>query len=146
MNDIFFIEVKNSSPAFINIWHIDKVRGRKFYLSTEGYAITKSKYKHRPLHFFLGFSHYDHIDRNRLNNLDSNFRLASESQNSINRAKQSGIYTSKFKGVRLTRSNTWEARIKQFQIGTFSTEIEAALAYNQKAKELYGEFAYLNPV
>ena len=35
---------------------------------------------------------------------------------------------------------------KNFYVGVFSDKKEAALAYNKKAKELFGEFAYQNPV
>jgi len=35
---------------------------------------------------------------------------------------------------------------KQFYVGSFNDEVEAALAYNEKAKELHGEFAFLNKI
>lgn len=73
--------------------------------------------------------------------------------------------SSKYKGVSVcSRTNArkelvWRAYInprirkddpeagknrKQIYIGTFSTEKEAAKAYNEKARELYGEIAYQN--
>lgn len=91
---------------------------------------------------------YDHKDQNPLNNLKSNLRITTQSQNSCNRTK---IWngSSKFKGVSYwTKANKWEARItfkrKTIRIGLFLDEISAAKAYNEKAKELHGEFAVLN--
>ena len=58
--------------------------------------------------------------------------------------------TSKYKGVskREGRSHPWTAQINQdkkcFWLGAFEKEKEAAIVYNEKAKELYGEFAYQN--
>ena len=44
--------------------------------------------------------------------------------------------------------NKWEAKImknkKPYYLGHYNTEKEAAIAYNSKATELYGEFANLN--
>ena len=46
------------------------------------------------------------------------------------------------------RKKRWEAGIKKngigYYIGHFKTKLEAAAAYNKKALEFYGEFAYLN--
>lgn len=93
----------------------------------------------------------DHIDRNPLNNLRSNLREATSSQNNINKAPYAVFKgTSKYKGVSKTSHGTFRARIKlnrkQINIGHYKTEIEAAIAYNIKAKELFGEFAYLNQI
>lgn len=61
--------------------------------------------------------------------------------------------TSKFKGVSYYKGNStnrWIAYIsknkKKHHLGYFPTEIEAAKAYNEKAKELHGEFAKLNKI
>ncbi len=55
----------------------------------------------------------------------------------------------RFKGVR-PNGNRWEARIKKngkdVYIGYFIDEVWAAKAYNKKAVELFGEFAWLNPI
>lgn len=60
--------------------------------------------------------------------------------------------TSKYKGVSYCRNRklSYKASIekygKTYFLGYFITEKEAALAYNAKAKELFGEFAKLNEV
>ena len=92
----------------------------------------------------------DHIDGNGLNNQRYNLRPSTNSENARN-AKPSNNKSSKYKGVSLKKehsSKKWCARIKfngkQIHIGYFECEIHAALAYDKKAKELFGEFAYLN--
>lgn len=60
--------------------------------------------------------------------------------------------SSKYKGVCWDKQcGKWRAEIvfnsKRFHLGRyFKTEKEAALVYNEKAKELYGEFAYQNKI
>jgi hypothetical protein len=89
----------------------------------------------------------DHIN-NTLDNRKENLRLATNQQNSFNRRK---LKRKTFKGTyhRVNRKQRpFSARIKfnnkTHYLGTFATEIEAAKAYDAKAKELFGEFAYLN--
>jgi len=85
----------------------------------------------------------DHINRNALDNRKCNLRIATPSQNSINRTPQRKEYKGIFK-----RGNRWAAGIgyrrSRIIIGYYSTKIEAAKAYDNKAKELFGEFAVLN--
>jgi len=90
----------------------------------------------------------DHIDGNGLNNRKSNLRLCTASQNARNR-RPNRVSSSKYKGVSLhKRDKKWDVQIicngKRTRIGRFDNEIEAALAYDRKAEELFGEFAYLN--
>lgn len=89
----------------------------------------------------------DHIDGNGLNNRLSNLRLATPLQNSRNQRKQKRATTSLYKGVTLVKSR-WRAYIhsgdKVVHLGYHPTQEQAALAYNAKALELYGEFARLN--
>lgn len=90
----------------------------------------------------------DHENHNTLDEQESNIRLCTRSQNNWNQLKKGG--KSQYKGVYLDkkRSKKWGVNIRyhgrRIYLGRFLTEIEAAKAYDAKAKELFGEFAYLN--
>ncbi len=88
----------------------------------------------------------DHKDGNGLNNQRENLRLCTQSQNLANQVnhKHGG-----FKGVHFMKSfNKWHAYInkerRRFNLGYFDYAVDAAISYNEKAKELFGEFANLN--
>jgi len=95
-----------------------------------------------------GSDYVDHIDRNGLNNQRSNLRICTKSQNGISRPAQSNN-TSGYKGVTWDKTRKkWKAQImlnqKGIFIGRFNTPEEAATAYDKKAIEIFGEFAYTN--
>lgn len=91
----------------------------------------------------------DHINRDPLDNRRKNLRYCTTSQNLMNRGVQKNNTTG-YKGVVFDRRGrkNWFAKIrfqyKVFYLGYHSTAEEAAIAYNKKAKELHGEFAYQN--
>lgn len=92
----------------------------------------------------------DHRNHITLDNQRRNLRPCTRSQNAQNQRKQSGT-TSKFKGVcfcRFKANKNWMAAIKlngkRTHIGYFADEIDAAKAYDKKAKKLFGEFAFVN--
>lgn len=93
----------------------------------------------------------DHINGNRSDNRIENLRLATYGQNAWN-SRPSSIKRdedSDWKGVRLEkRTGKWVSKItvnkKTYNLGTYLFEVEAAGAYNVCAKELFGEYAYLN--
>jgi len=93
----------------------------------------------------------DHINQIRDDNRIENLRLATLSQNHKNSNFKRSNATSKYIGVSFSRTERkWLAQInfpgerKTTRIGCFSEEEEAALAYNDFARELYEEFAVLN--
>jgi hypothetical protein len=73
-------------------------------------------------------------------------RLATHQQNQFNRRAAAGS-KSKYKGV-LPVNSKWKAGItkdgKHTILGYFDTEDQAAIAYNEAAALLFGEFAHLN--
>ena len=92
----------------------------------------------------------DHKDGDGLNNQRSNLRVCTRQQNNKNR-RAVGVGSSGFKGVGFhSRDKVWWATIgsegKDFYLGSFKTEIEAAKAYNDAALRLHGEFACLNTI
>lgn len=94
----------------------------------------------------------DHKNGNTLDNRRSNLRLATSLQQRWNAAPLKCVNgqpkTSRFKGVRLTESGRWRARITvhgtRLELGRFGTQREAAKAYDAAAVKYFGEFARLN--
>lgn len=130
-------------------WHLHQ-RGEVYYAVTLKF-MGIGKYKmHRLL---LGLTHkdgiiVDHIDGDGLNNQRSNLRIVTTQQNGFNRRNNINSF-SKYKGVNYhKKQKTFRANIKingkPIFIGNYKSEIDAARAYNEKAKELFGEFANIN--
>jgi hypothetical protein len=130
-------------------WRVIKTSAR-----TPEYAVTKIDgklvYMHRMI---LGDGKYvaDHINGNGLDNRASNLRKVTPQQNATNSKKKKCGTTSKFKGVGwVKKDSAYQARIRtpngRISLGYFKNELDAALAYNAKAYELYGDYAKLNEV
>ena len=92
----------------------------------------------------------DHINHNGLDNRKSNLRVCTNSQNQYNQKIRKNL-TSGCKGVSWKKqTKRWMAHIginrTKKHLGYYSSEKEAAIAYNNAAKELFGDFALLNVV
>jgi len=90
----------------------------------------------------------DHVNMDLLDNRRANLRLATRSQNMANSGSRVGS-TSQFKGVYWsTAEKSWMAALtfngKVIWRKKFKEEVDAATAYNFKALEHFGEFAYMN--
>ena len=92
----------------------------------------------------------DHINGDRYDNRIQNLRMSDYNANNMN-ARGNRNTTSKYKGVNKDIRNQkkpWKAQIqfnkKKYTLGHYAREDEAARAYDDKAKALFGEFAVLN--
>ncbi len=114
---------------------------------------TNGKRKYTNMHrFILGINDssilIDHRDGNGLNNQKSNLRIATISQNTANRKNSKNKYLGVNKRIQ-DGNIRWRATCKKNGIAyckNFKTEEEAALAYNEMAEALHGEFAKLNVI
>lgn len=91
----------------------------------------------------------DHIDHNGLNNSRANLREATSAENSRNTKKRASKTSSAFKGVSWdSLACRWKAQIscnrRHKHIGLFTSERDAAAAYDAHAAALFGKFAHLN--
>ncbi len=91
----------------------------------------------------------DHRNGSGLDNRKQNLRFCTQSQNNMNQKPSQSSTSSRFKGVSWKKENKkWVAYItksrQRHHVGYFNSEIEAAEAYDKRAKELFGEFARTN--
>lgn len=127
-------------------WHANKI-GKTYY------AFNGRGRKQVSMHrLILGLTKgdgklTDHQNHCGLDNRKCNIRICTHSENQHNLKSRKG--SSKYKGVCwYKRRKKWYAYIhlgnKSIHLGSFYKEIDAARAYDQKAKELFGEFALTN--
>jgi hypothetical protein len=126
-------------------------------LTPQGYLRVKFDKKNYLIHRLIYLWHtgkmpvfVDHKDQNKANNKIENLRPATKSQNNCN-TKLRKDNKSGFCGVHWHKAtNTWAAQInvnnQGLHIGLFDDKEKAAIAYNEAAIRLHGEFARLNKV
>ena len=158
------IQLTQGKHAIVDDIDYPKIKGFSWYLSREKNGLLYAKayvrgsktYTSVRMHrLLLGLTsrdrrQVDHRNSNGLDNRRKNLRVVSNAQNSMNRRKQAGCL-SDYKGVSYDkRKGRWRTMImkdqRAFHLGFFKSETEAALAYNKRAKELFGEHARLNVI
>jgi hypothetical protein len=120
----------------------------------KGYRVAVVDGKMYRVHHLVWMYHHghfvpelDHINRNRSDNRIENLRPCTHSQNLGNSRARKGNY----KGVTFCKqTNKWRAQITidgvHRCLGRHDTEKDAALAYNDAARNRHGNFEYLNEV
>ena len=122
----------------------EKVSKYNWWLKNNHYVYTivvvgekrTSLYLHRLLINASIDTEVDHINRNPLDNRKGNLRLATRSQNNMNKSGIRGV--SKFR-------DKWRARIKkdkkEFHVGIFNTKKEAIEARQKAELVMFKDFA-----
>jgi len=156
-----YLKIESNSPSglvwiksYTNRIKVNTIAGSKGkYWSLKFQGITYAV--HRLVYFMAhetdpGCFDVEHKDRNKHNNKIENLRLATRQLNNAN-TKSAKNSSSIYKGVHWNKKlSKWSACItkdyKQIHLGLFESEEDAAIAYNKKAKLLYGDYALLNKV
>jgi hypothetical protein len=153
-NLFVMVDDEDYEKVILYYWYgMKESYGRIYAFTTADYNKLTGKRKTIRMHrLIMGVTdrkiQIDHIDRNGLNNQKDNLRLCNHSQNQQNKIKRNNC-SSQYKGVSRPKDRkNWKVEIyfngNYLRIGTFKSEEEAAKAYDEKAKELHGEFALLN--
>ncbi len=150
-----FVTIDDDDVDKILIYKWRRQKGLRTDYAAKTIYLGDKKWKTILMHrFILGITDpniiIDHIDGNGLNNQKTNLRICTRGENSSNRAsKQNG--SSKYLGVcAIKRERIWQAHIRKnhqiYYLGRFINEKDAAIAYNNAALKLHGEFARLNVI
>lgn len=151
-----FIEIHNRKHEVVGYAKVSKYN---WTWHNNGYVCAKIDKKMTLLHRFVmemkyghsNFSMVDHVNHHKEDNTRENLRLVNAKDNARNRKKSKGK-SCRFKGVTRRTLKNGEYRYiarafdsgRSYYCGSYKTEAEAAMAYNQKALELFGEYACLN--
>lgn len=151
---VCYIPLTKGKFAIIDAADYELVSTHKWCASGSGcrtYAYCQMNGKTVALHRFLTNAPkgmvVDHIDGNGLNDRRGNLRVCTQQQNLWNSRPRGK--SSRFKGPCWDRQKRrWVVYVRHggrnIFVGRFRDEVTAALAYDRKAYECFGEYAYLN--
>ena len=152
----FVALVDDGDYEFLNQWKWAYTKSRKkYYASRNGYVSGKKKtiFMHRLILNTPDGMETDHIDGDSLNNQRSNLRIVTPQQNHFNkrphdkpkRSKYTGVHIYSKKGHKYIKASI-SMNGHNVHLGNFPTERDAAIAYNEAALRMRGEFARLNVI
>lgn len=143
---VAIVDAEDYDRVMQHKWHV------QIYPTTCRARNSNNVYMHRLILNAMPHETIDHRDGDALNNRKSNLRRATLAGNNQN-ARIRKDNSSGFKGVQIAsgngkRTGKWKATIrfngKTLHLGIFERAEDAAYAYDQRARELFGEFAHLN--
>lgn len=150
-----FVMLSNGKHALVDESDLEIVEQFRWQMHSRGYVVTFADYP-APLylHRFIADPEkgqpVDHANHLKYDNRRSNLRKCSFSQSIGNTRKhKSAKVTSRYKGVGWDkRANKWRARgyanQKEVMLGWFTSQEDAAMAYDRWAVKNFGEFAFPN--
>lgn len=151
------VQLSQDLIAIVDIEDYERISQFKWSATRLGngwgyYAIRRNGNTSQLMHRFIlnlqsGDPSVDHINMDGLDNRKNNLRLATSTDQRANLRNYGG--SSQYKGVYWNKSRgKWIAQIykdgKHIQLGSFNVEKDAAKAYDEEAKKLFGTFARVN--
>lgn len=151
MVDAADLAMLQAGDARLSIRPPNNLESGVVYVQVRLGASTKQTLLHRVVMAPPAGTLIDHINGDGMDNRRSNLRVCTYAENNRNRRKRK-VRASAYKGVSRSPESAkkpWRASIKrpegkQTHLGCFWTEEEAARAYDDAARELFGEFACPN--
>lgn len=149
LRGIGYIELQDGGHALVDEVDLPLVGKYNWHRTKKGYVARKSARRTLYLHHVIigrvtGFS-VDHRNRDKLDNRRVNLRFVTASQSSANRASRGSA--SGYRGVYRVGTR-FVARItigrRRYWLGSYSTAIDAARAYNRAARIAFGSDAHVN--
>lgn len=135
-----------------------KVANTKWHYGCKYYAVHHKMINRKHFYIYLhkvvlgveNKTEVDHINGDKLDNRRSNLRICTHQQNMHNKGMQKNN-KSGFKGVSWDSTRKrWKATIshhdRTINLGRFQDKMDAVRTYNNKAVELFGEFARTNSI
>lgn len=151
--DLYDEACKKIGQTKFDCKYLDKLKDYKWYIRSDGYVATNNyhgeyAYLHKLIanNFKKNENNYwvDHIDRNKLNNVEKNLRLVNASQNGMNKGIRSNNTSGKT-GVHWSEENkAWCAMIsvykKHINLGYFSSYDDAIQCRVEAEKKYFKNF------
>lgn len=145
------IDLEDADRVFAYNWFANRQGGRGFYARTNTRNPDGTRGSMLMHRFILGAKpgeFIDHLSGLTFDNRKKNLRFATSAENCQNTRSCKGS-VSVYKGVsRTANRRSWLANVQhekaQKGLGVYATEVEAALAYDEAVRELFGEFGRYN--